>query len=64
MPRSAALFKKKGANPVPSPADYRTAKGPQTSPTDFYPSAENLVTVRRAWHEYMGTMWGRFTGLL
>ena len=64
MPRAVALFKKKGANPVPSPADYRTASGPGTSPDDYYPSAENLVTARRAWHEYMGMAWGRFTGQL
>jgi hypothetical protein len=59
-----ALFKKQGANPVPSPADYRTAKGPALSPGDYFPSAENLVTSRNAWHEYLGMMWGRFVGLM
>ncbi len=64
MPRAVALFKKRGANPVPSPADYRTAKGPKIAPKDFFPSAESLVTARNAWHEWLGTVWGRLIGIL
>ena len=64
MPRAVALFKKQGANPVPSPVDYRTAKGQGSAPWGYFPSAENLVTARDAWHEYLGMVWGRFTGLL
>ena len=64
MPRAVALFKKQGADPVPSPADYRTAKGEALSPDDYFPSAENLVTTRYAWHEYLGMMWGKVIGLL
>ena len=63
-PRAVALFKKQGANPVPSPADYRTTKGRASAPWGHFPSAENLETVRNAWHEYLGMIWGRFIGLL
>ena len=59
MPRSVDLFKRRGANPIPSPADYRTAKGPGTAPSDFFPNPENLETATAAWHEYLGMLWYR-----
>ena len=59
MRRSVSLFKQRGANPIPSPADYRTARGPGTSPQDFFPDPENLETATAAWHEYLGMLWYR-----
>ncbi len=59
MPRSVSLFIKRGASPIPSPADYRTARGPAAAPSDFFPDASNLETATRAWHEYLGMLWYR-----
>jgi uncharacterized SAM-binding protein YcdF (DUF218 family) len=57
MPRAVGLFKRHGANPIPSPADYRTAKGPGIAPADFFPDSYYLETATRAWHEYLGMLW-------
>jgi len=59
MRRSVTLFKKRGANPIPSPADYRTANSPGMAPSDFFPESENLETATAAWHEYLGMLWYR-----
>lgn len=64
MPRALALFKKQGARPIPSPADYRKAESHKIHPSDFFPNSENLVTARYAWHEYVGMVWGKLRGQL
>jgi uncharacterized SAM-binding protein YcdF (DUF218 family) len=62
MPRALALFKKQGARPIPSPADYRKVESPAVHPSDFFPNSENLVTARYAWHEYLGMVWAKLNG--
>lgn len=62
MRRSVSLFKQRGANPIPSPADYRTARGPGMAPNDFFPDPENLETATAAWHEYLGMLWYHLKG--
>jgi len=57
MPRSLSLFRKQGANPIPAPTDYRVKKTRGFSYGLLFPSSENMVTARRAIHEYLGLLW-------
>ena len=62
MPRSMALFKKQGTNPVPAPADYSF----QSSRTPFLlrvlPNVNAFQQSERAMREYMGITWSRLRG--
>lgn len=64
MPRSVALFKKHGLQPIPAPADYlvKEAQGPNLG--RFFPSAGPLVQVESAWHEYLGLAWAWLRGAI
>ena len=63
MPRSIALFKKHGMNPIPAPTEY-LAKERQggISPDMFFPSSEGLRKAERAFHEYLGLAWAKVRG--
>jgi len=62
MPRSVALFRKQGADPIPAPTDYRVKKSLGFSIGRLFPSSENIVTARRATHEYLGLVWAKMRG--
>lgn len=62
MPRSMALFKKLGMQPIPAPTDYTVKESQRLSPGSFFPSAGNIVKVERAIHEYLGMIWAEFRG--
>lgn len=59
MPRSLALFKARGMEPVPAPTDFRS-----TSDEPWYvqalPRIEGLSMSSTAFHEYIGLMWAQF----
>ncbi len=62
MPRSMALFRKLGMNPIPAPADYLVKEPQGTDPKRFYPRAENLHKAERAFYEYLGLAWLKLRG--
>jgi len=62
MPRSMALFKKLGMDPIPAPTDYLVKESQEMNPNQFYPKAENLHKAERAFHEYLGIAWSKLRG--
>lgn len=62
MPRSMAMFKKQGMDPLPAPADH-LVKGRETFGWEFvFPSAGNLYKAERAFYEYLGLAWAWLWG--
>jgi uncharacterized SAM-binding protein YcdF (DUF218 family) len=59
MPRSVALFKKEGMNPIPAPTDHRIKERQRLSPGMFFPWAGNLIKAELAVHEYLGLGWAK-----
>ena len=62
MPRSMAMFKKLGMDPVPAPTDYWVKERQAVSPSMFFPSAGNLRKAERAVYEYLGLLWAKLRG--
>ncbi len=64
MPRSLALFRKAGMNPIPAPCGYATRGAGGFRPSDLHPHAGSLGKAESAFHEYLGLAWGWFRGQL
>jgi len=62
MPRSVALFRKQGLDPVPAPTDHEATKEEGFRPGDFFPGGNELKKSESAVHEYLGTLWARLRG--
>lgn len=63
MPRSMALFKKAGLEPIPAPAHFLAPiTERQIEPKMFFPDAENLRKSEIAVHEYLGILWAKIRG--
>jgi uncharacterized SAM-binding protein YcdF (DUF218 family) len=62
IPRSMAMFKKLGMNPIPSPIGHRVKKGQGLSPHSFFPSVHNLSKSETAIYEFLGTTWAELRG--
>jgi uncharacterized SAM-binding protein YcdF (DUF218 family) len=62
MPRSMALFRNQGMDPIPAPADFLVTKGQGFGPGIFFPGAGELVQAERAVYEYLGMAWARLRG--
>ncbi len=62
MPRSMALFKKLGMNPIPSPIGHRVSERQGLSPHSFFPRRGNLRKAELAIHEYLGITWSKLMG--
>ncbi len=62
MPRSVALFKKHGLQPIPAPADYQVKEAQGPNPSRFFPKAGYMEQAESAWHEYLGLVWARLRG--
>jgi len=62
MPRSMAVFRKLGMNPIPAPTDYQVGKEPLRA--KWFPSVEHLYFSELAIHEYLGFLWYRIRGLI
>jgi uncharacterized SAM-binding protein YcdF (DUF218 family) len=62
MPRSVALFKKRGLRPIPAPTDFLGREGPGLDLGRFFPHAASLARVETALHEYLGLAWAWLRG--
>ncbi len=62
IPRSIALFKKLGMNPIPSPIGHSVKDRQGLSPSSFFPSTGNIYKVQLAIHEYLGMTWAKLRG--
>ena len=57
------MFKKMGTRPIAAPADFQVVWGPLRG-IDFFPKADALKDTERAFHEYLGLLWGWVRGYL
>ncbi|MBM4300629.1 MAG: hypothetical protein FJ121_03725 [Deltaproteobacteria bacterium] len=64
MPRSMALFKKCGLQPIPAPADFRAPEAQRFSSGRFFPRTSSLEEVNAAVHEYLGLAWAWLRGAI
>jgi len=62
IPRSMALFKKLGMNPIPSPIGHSVKDGQGLSHYSFFPSPGNIQKTELAIHEYLGITWAKLRG--
>jgi len=62
MPRSVALFRKQGLDPVPAPTGHEVTKASGFRPRVFFPNGNALKNSESALHEYLGTLWARLRG--
>ena len=59
MPRSMALFRNFGMNPIAAPTNYLVDKQSRFHPQAFFPGAHSLRKMEAAIHEYLGLIWMR-----
>jgi len=62
MPRSMALFRRRGMQPIPAPADFRAPNTQSSDPMRFFPGVWSLVQTQIAVHEYLGLAWAWLRG--
>lgn len=62
MPRSMALFRNQGMEPIAAPAGHIVKKRQGPSPGMFVPGAGELFQTERAVYEYLGMAWARLRG--
>jgi len=62
MPRSMALFLKKGMHPIPAPTGHKVIKRKKITPAMFFPSAGRIEKTERAFYEYLGLAWAKLRG--
>ena len=62
MPRSMALFEKRGMRPTPAPIGHRITERQKITPAMFFPGAGRIEKVERAFYEYLGLVWAKFRG--
>jgi len=57
MPRSMALFRKFGMDPIAAPTNYMVVKQSRFHPGMFFPDSVSLHKMEAAIHEYLGLIW-------
>jgi len=62
MPRSMALFEKRGMRPIPAPIGHKVKERQKINPAMFFPSAGMIAKMEHAFHEYLGLVWARLRG--
>lgn len=62
MPRSMALFRRRGLDPIPAPADFRAPNIQSSGPGRFFPGVWSLAQTQIAVHEYLGLAWAWLRG--
>ncbi len=62
MPRSMALFQKKGLHPIPAPIGHKVIKRQKITPAMFFPNAGRIEKTERAFYEYLGLVWAKLRG--
>ena len=64
MPRSMALFRRRGLEPIPAPADFRAPNTQSSDPVRFFPGVGSLGQTQIAVHEYLGLAWAWLRGTI
>jgi uncharacterized SAM-binding protein YcdF (DUF218 family) len=64
MPRSMALFRKRGLHPIPAPSDFRVQGSQRFDPGNLSPRASSLGQLETAVHEYLGLAWAWLRGAI
>jgi uncharacterized SAM-binding protein YcdF (DUF218 family) len=64
MRRALALFRGRGLDPIPAPAQHIGLYEPGLRSRDFWPQAGALEYSQIALHEYIGRLWSRLRGRL
>jgi uncharacterized SAM-binding protein YcdF (DUF218 family) len=64
MPRSMALFRRSGLQPIPAPADFRAPNTQSSNPIRFFPGVGSLGQTQIAVHEYLGLAWAWLRGAI
>lgn len=65
MPRSMALFKKFGMEPIPVPTNYLAKRyRDKIPPQEFFPNADNVKKSEFAFHEYLALIKEKLAGRL
>jgi len=64
MPRSMAMFKQAGMNPIPAPTDYLAPAEPSRlhRALGWIPHAGAGHMIERTLHEYLGVVWAKLLG--
>ena len=62
MPRSVALFRKQGLEPLPAPTDFWVKQAQGFNPRQLFPNAHGLVKMERTFHEALGIAWAKLRG--
>lgn len=62
MPRTMALFRKVGTNPLPAPTEFKVQKQMSFSPRRFFPKSDALEKIEDTVHEYIGMIWAKLRG--
>jgi len=62
MPRSLALFRKQGMDPIPSPADFLIKENELQKSISIFPSTDDIYMAKRAVYEYLGIAWAKLRG--
>ncbi len=62
IPRSMALFKKLGMNPIASPVGHSIKDGQRFGFNSFFPSTGSIKNAESAIHEYLGMIWAKLRG--
>ena len=62
IPRSMALFKKLGMNPIPSPVGHSVKDSQGLSLTFLFPGTGSIRNAELAIHEYLGLIWAKIRG--
>ena len=62
MPRSIALFEKRGMHPIPAPIGHKVKERQRFTPAMFFPSAGRIAKVEHAFYEYLGLVWAKLRG--
>ena len=62
MPRSLALFRKAGTNPLPAPTHFLTQTDRGLSPGNFFPGSGGLRLAEATTYEYLGLAWAKVRG--
>jgi len=64
LPRSMALFRKCGMQPIPAPANYMVKKSQGCKRRMFFPNPLHLMLAQNAVHEYLGLAWAWLRGAI
>jgi len=64
MPRSMALFRKQGLEPIPAPTDFRVRETQGPVIAKVFPRGASLSEVETAAHEYLGLAWAWLRGMI